>query len=108
MMDIRTAGEVLVELGGRARALRLLRDFSQAELAERSGLGVATIQRFEKSGHVSLENVYRIAVALSAEEGFAKLFVLPEYGSLDEALARPAKVARRRARRQRPAGGSAR
>lgn len=100
-MDLRPVGEVLVELGARARALRLLRDLSQGELAERAGLGVATIQRFEKTGHVSLENVYRIAIALSAEEGFAKLFEPPAYTSLDEALARPAKVGRQRARRRR-------
>ncbi len=101
-MDVRPVGEVLVELGARVRALRLLRELSQGELAARAGLGVATVQRFEKTGHTSLENVYRIAVALSAEEAFGQLFASPRYTSLDEALARPAPVERRRARRQRP------
>jgi transcriptional regulator with XRE-family HTH domain len=62
---------------------------SQAELAARAGVGVATIHRFEKTGTASIENVLRIATALRVETVFDKLFEAPAYTSLDEALARP-------------------
>src|SRR5215510_2898262 len=93
--------DTLRALGQRARQLRLMRKWRQAELAERAGVGVATIHRFEKSGASSIENVLRIAIALNAEAAFDKLFEAPAYASLDEALARPETTARRRAPRRR-------
>lgn len=88
-------------IGARARELRLSRELRQAELASRAGVGVATLQRFEKTGSATLANVLRIATALHAEAAFAKLFEPPPYASLDEALERPELVRRQRAPRRR-------
>jgi transcriptional regulator with XRE-family HTH domain len=96
----RSYREILSAVGERARQLRLLRKLRQAELATRAGVGIATIQRFEATGTASIENVLRIAMALSAETAFDKLFEAPAYASLDEALARPALTTRRRAPRR--------
>jgi transcriptional regulator with XRE-family HTH domain len=93
--------DTLRAIGARARALRLRREFSQAELATRAGVGVATIHRFEKTGTASIENVLRIATALYAERTFAQLFEMPPFASIDEALARPEVTTRRRAPRRR-------
>jgi transcriptional regulator with XRE-family HTH domain len=92
--------ETLRAIGARARQLRLLRKLRQDELAARAGVGVATVHRFEKTGTASFENVRRIAAALQAEAGFDRLFELPAYSSLDEALQRPAVVKRQRAPRR--------
>jgi transcriptional regulator with XRE-family HTH domain len=88
-------------IGERARRLRLLHKLRQDELAARAGVGVATVHRFENTGTASFENVLRIATALQAEAGFDKLFEPPAYGSLDEALERPAVAKRQRAPRRR-------
>mgnify|MGYP001560460141 CR=1 FL=1 len=82
----RSFTEVLVSIGNRAKKLRLRRNFTQSELAQRSGIGVATIHRFEKTGHIAIENALRIAVALGAEGAFEKLFELPQFASIDDAL----------------------
>ena len=87
-------------VGERAKQLRLLRELDQVGLAERAGLGVATIRRFEKTGFASLPNVLRIAHALQAEAGFDRLFEAPPYASLDEALARDQPPGRQRAPRR--------
>jgi transcriptional regulator with XRE-family HTH domain len=92
--------EALAALGQRARQLRLLRNLQQRDLASRAGIGIGTVARFERTGRASVENVLRIATALGADEGFARLFELPKYSSLDEALARPRKVERQRVRRR--------
>jgi transcriptional regulator with XRE-family HTH domain len=79
----------LAALGKRARLVRFARRMSQATLAARSGVGVATVQRFERTGRASLEVALRIAMALEAAEPFSSLFQPPRYRTLDEALARP-------------------
>ena len=73
----------------------------EGDLARRAATGLMTVRRFEKSGKVSLENALRIAYALGAEDGFARLFELPKYTTLDEALAQPKKATRMRATRRR-------
>ncbi|MER2566928.1 MAG: helix-turn-helix domain-containing protein [Myxococcaceae bacterium] len=80
---------ILKGLAERARALRVFRQLRQEELAERAGVGVMTVRRFEKTGRASIENVLRIAFALRAEAGFESLFEAPKYRTLDEALAEP-------------------
>ena len=86
-------------IGARARRLRLVRQLSQAELAARAGVGIATVHRFEKTGTASIENVLRIATALRVETMFDKLFETPAYTSLDEALTRPDATRKRAPRR---------
>lgn len=90
----------LVDLGRRARRLRILRGFQQRELAARAGVGTGTVVRFENTGRASLENLLRIATALGVEGGLEKLFEVPRYRSLDEALEEPGGVERQRVRRR--------
>ena len=97
---VKTFQEALGGVGERARQLRLLRNLRQSDLAQRAGVGVATVHRFEKTGSASIENVLRIATALNAEGSFERLFEAPAYASLDEALARPAASSRQRAARR--------
>jgi len=96
----RSFHETLSAIGERARRLRLLRKLRQSELATRAGIGVATVHRFENTGTASLENVLRIATALSADAVFDKLFDPPPYASLEDALERRTSTARRRAPRR--------
>jgi transcriptional regulator with XRE-family HTH domain len=92
--------DTLRELAERARRLRLVHKLRQTELAERAGISVATIRRFEKTGMASFENVLRIATALKADAPFGKLFEAAAYASLDEALAQSEISKRRRAPRR--------
>ena len=85
----RSYQDILRSIAERARALRLRRAMPQDELAQRAGVGIATVVRFERSGRASLENVLRIATALDAEGAFERLFEMPPYASLDEALSEP-------------------
>ena len=96
----RSSQETLLALGKRARELRLFRNLSQSALAERADVSVPTIQRFESSGTATIEVVLRLARALQAEAPFDTLFELPEYTTLDEALARPEPRKRQRAPRR--------
>ena len=90
----------LETLGERARQVRLAQNLTQHALATRAGVGLATVQRFEKTGAVSLENALRLAMVLRVESGFDALFSEPAYSSLDEALSREPSRRRRRASRR--------
>jgi transcriptional regulator with XRE-family HTH domain len=57
--------QVLRELGGRLRALRLSRNMTQEELAERALLSRSTIKSLEK-GHGKLANVVAVLRELEA------------------------------------------
>jgi len=76
-------------VAARARAARLAADLTQEGLAERSGVSLGTLKRFERSGAASLEVVARIALALRMESGFGGMFQLPRFASLDEVIAVP-------------------
>ena len=96
-----TYGESLAALGRRARDLRILRQLRQSDLAARAGVAPGTVVRFERSGHASLENVLRIASVLRVDDGFERLFELPKYRTLDDALAQPKAAQRQRVRQRR-------
>jgi transcriptional regulator with XRE-family HTH domain len=70
----------------RVRARRKEAKISQIELAERSGVSLGSIKRFENLGEISLASLLRIAVVLGYEVDFDKLFERKNYQSLDEII----------------------
>jgi transcriptional regulator with XRE-family HTH domain len=83
----------------RARAVRLSLGMRQRDLAERAGVPLPTLKRFETTGRAGFETVVRIALALGAEREFEALFPPRDARSLDEILA--TQKQRVRARRSR-------
>jgi transcriptional regulator with XRE-family HTH domain len=90
-MEIHTPHECAVRLAARMRERRRARRWSQAELAERSGVALATLKLFEHTGKISLERLLRIASSLDALTGFDDLFAPPAARSLDDIEARAAR-----------------
>lgn len=75
-------GDVERLLANRLRSLRDARGWTQQELADRSGLGVATVARLERSGRGQLATLIRIAAALGRLRDFEALLDAPEPRSL--------------------------
>ena len=57
-------------LGGLVRALRQRADWTQPELASRSGVPVSTLSRLERTGLASTDRLARILFALDAFQDF--------------------------------------
>ncbi len=57
-----------------ARAKRLALNFSQTSLAERSGVSLGVLKKFERTGKISLVSLLKLAVILDAFEEFKALF----------------------------------
>ena len=66
--------DVLSNLAEKFKFLRKKTGFSQQELAERSGVSLGSIKRFEQTGKISLESLLKLALILNRLEDFSSLF----------------------------------
>lgn len=82
--------EVAAELGQRLRARRLAANLTQVGLADRSGVPVSTLRKFERKGEIALVSFIRLAMALSDEAALNGLLAEREaFTSLDDVLRQP-------------------
>ncbi len=79
---------------------RIKQRFTQEELAERSGVTLSSLKRFEQKAEISLSNLLKLAVALDALEAFESLFVDNEPNTLDEFLSDKEPKKRKRVRKK--------
>lgn len=87
---LKTAEELLQELGRAVRARRIAQGLSQIEISERSGVPLRTWKRLEGQGEGSLRHLIQAAIALRCEDNLALLFPAPAAASMDDLLARQA------------------
>lgn len=99
LVSLATAQNARDAIRGAARARRVALGMTQAELAARSGVPIATLKRFEQRGAVGLDTLLALAAVLDALDGFLNLFPLVEVTTLDQLdrKQRPAQRMRRRA-----------
>ncbi len=94
---LKTIHELADGVAARLRVVRLDADLTQAGLAARSGVTLASLRRFETTGQIALESLVRLAQALGRDNDIEALFAPPPLASLDELVIAP--PARRRGRR---------
>ncbi len=96
--SLQTPEQVRQTLAARTRALRLAKGWKQITLAERSGVSLASLRRFEDSGRISLESLLELAFALNRLDDFASLLEPPRASSLAELEAAEERTPRKRGR----------
>lgn len=82
--SLRDSTEILRDLALRFRDLRVTRGFTRQTLAERAGVSLASLKRFEVTGQISIVSLLKLAEVLEVTEGFDQLFPLPVARTLDE------------------------
>ncbi len=89
MIDILlTPHDLHQRLAQRVRALRKRQAWTQRELAERAGVGVATVARLERSGQAQLSTLLQVSAALGRLKDFEGVLQAPEPTSMAELLGR--------------------
>ena len=84
-LELMTAPQLAQAVAHRARQRRLDRAWTQQALADRAGMSLSSLRRFERTGEIAFVSLVRIAMALDALHEFAALF--PEQPrSLDDVL----------------------
>lgn len=96
--SLETPEQVSQKLAFRIRVLRLARGWKQITLAERSGVSLASLRRFEESGRVSLQSLLDLAFALNRLDDFDALLQPPRASSLAELETAEQRPARKRGR----------
>ena len=66
--------DVQKDFARRARTLRIEQNLSQVSLAERIGVAVGTVKRFEKTGEIQFNHLLRMALVLGRLDEFDELF----------------------------------
>ncbi len=82
--NILTPSETEKLLAVRFKNLRLQAGYKRTTLAQRAGVTVASLKRFESTGQVSLKNLLRLAYALDRLPEFAEFFKASQATSLNE------------------------
>lgn len=73
-------------VAGRFRNARRMAKISQMTMAERSGVSLGSIKRFERTGEISLSSLIKLALVLGYEEDFNDLFRRKNYQSIFEVV----------------------
>ncbi len=69
-----TPVEVAQKLAQKHKVLRKGQKMSQAEMAERSGVSLGSLKRFENTGKISLESLLKLAHLLRRLNDFDQVF----------------------------------
>lgn len=94
--------ELLPKLAERIKVLRLRKQWSRRELADRAEVNVFTLKHFERTGQISLDRFLSICDALGFLQDFERLLKPRERVNIDQWTV-PERSLRQRGRRREPA-----
>ena len=81
-MNIDNILSIKIRIKDRFRTIRRAAKMSQMTLAQRSGVSLGSIKRFERTGEISLTALIKLSQALGYESDFDNLFVRKNYQSI--------------------------
>lgn len=87
-MSLITVPKAQDKLAQHLRSQRLAKGLTQAGLAERSGVSLATLRKFEQKGTISLESFLQLAMTLGLLDKLVEAAEPsePDFSSIDDVL----------------------
>ncbi len=84
------------------RKRRLQMDLTQEGLAERSGVPLSTLRKFEQKGNISLESFLKLLSVIGGLEEVINALKpnIPNFKSIDDVLKTEAEIIRKRGRKK--------
>ncbi|MBQ7530671.1 MAG: helix-turn-helix transcriptional regulator [Paludibacteraceae bacterium] len=87
MIDVfDTPASMAQTVAARVKQRRIAMRLTQAELAQKAGLPLATYRRFEQSGQIALDGLLHIAFALDCMSDFNALFATQTWATMNDML----------------------
>lgn len=81
---IDNADDVARSLADDFRSRRVEKNLTREQVAEKSGVAVSNIVRFEQKGLISLKNLICIAMAMDYTSEVKGIFAEPKYSTMEE------------------------
>jgi len=78
------ADEMARMLADDFRKRRIEKNMTREQVAEKSGVAVSNIVRFEQKGLISLKNLIGIAMAMEYTSEIKNIFAEPKYSTMEE------------------------
>ena len=85
-LNQKTPNEIANNLAEKIKQHRKKLKISQENLAQKSGVSLGSIKRFETKYEISLQSFIKIAIALDLDGDFENLFSTKTYASIDEVI----------------------
>ena len=85
-LNQKTHNEMAKSLAERIKEHRKKLKISQEVLAQKSGVSLGSIKRFETKYEISLQSFIKIAIALDLDSDLENLFITKTYASIDEVI----------------------
>lgn len=76
--------DIAKKLANDFRARRIEKNLTREQVADKSGVAVSNIIRFEQKGLISLKNLIGIAMALGYTSEIKNIFEQPKYSTMEE------------------------
>lgn len=98
MLSLISAFRAQIKLVGHIRERRLAMELTQEGLAERSGVPLATLRKFEQKGSISLESFLKLLLVVGGLEEIIEVLKpsKPAFASIDEVLKNADSTTRKR------------
>lgn len=102
MILLTTVAKAQKKIAENSRLQRLSMALTQQGLAERSGVALPTLRKFEQKGLISLESFLQLQMVLGGLENIVKSIEpnIAEFSSIDEVLESQKKPTRKRGNRK--------
>ena len=85
-LNQKTPNEIVKSFADKIKEHRKKLKISQEVLAQKSGVSLGSIKRFETKYEISLQSFIKIAIALDLDKDLEKLFSHQAYTSIDEVI----------------------
>ena len=85
-LNQKTPNEIARNLAAKIKQQRKKLKISQQELAEKSGVSLGSVKRFETKYEISLQSLIKISIALDLDNDFENLFKTKTYTSINEVI----------------------
>jgi len=102
MISLISSSKAQQKLANSVRERRLLMELTQEGLAERSGVALPTLRKFEQKGIISLEAFLKLLLIVGGLEELVDALKpsKPVFSSIDDVLKDDSNVTRKRGRRK--------
>ena len=81
-----SAGAVARKIADDFRKRRIEKGLTRDDIAEKSGVAISNIARFEQKGLISLSNLIELAIAMGYNLEIKSIFSEPKYSTMEELL----------------------